>query len=198
MEIAPDFSKRTGYRLPTEAEWEFSCRAGAITPWNCGHAEKLVRHYAWLADNCKASQPVGTRKPNDLGCFDMHGNAWEWCQDPFEMKISKLVLDQDARVLRGGSFPSGPKGLMEAYFRFPNAPASPGGEVWFSSGANNSHLAGERRKTCSTGRKASRQTPAGCSQGASIPTWGAVVLGNYKRRRKAVYELVRRGKPYMD
>src|SRR5260370_26419161 len=151
MEIAPDFSKRTGYRLPTEAEWEFSCRAGAITPWNCGHAEKLVRHYAWLADNCKASQPVGTRKPNDLGLFDMHGNAWEWCQDPFEMKISKLVLDQDARVLRGGSFPSGPKGLMEAYFRFPNAPSSAGGAGWFSSGANNSHLAGESVNTWSTG-----------------------------------------------
>jgi serine/threonine protein kinase len=82
MKPCPGYLSRTGYRLPTEAEWELACRAGAVTSRYFGEAEDLLPHYAWFAGNSNFRlHPVGRLKPNDFGLFDMLGNAMEWCQD---------------------------------------------------------------------------------------------------------------------
>src|SRR5262249_2345702 len=82
MKRAVSWRGRSGYRLPREAEWEYACRAGSTTGWSLGEAEDLLGRYAWYVLNSPSrSQPVGLLRPNDLGLFDLHGNAWEWCQD---------------------------------------------------------------------------------------------------------------------
>ncbi|MBP2435590.1 formylglycine-generating enzyme family protein [Microbacterium amylolyticum] len=84
-----------GYRLPTEAEWEFACRAGSPA----AHYGPLA-DVAWTAaDNLVAPRDVGGKLPNLFGTFDMLGNMWEWCWDLFD-----VPRDRDARVIRGGSF----------------------------------------------------------------------------------------------
>jgi formylglycine-generating enzyme required for sulfatase activity len=111
---------RTGYRMPTAAEWEYACRAGAKTarPW-CDGPELLDR-YAWFDQNSPTrTRPVGLLKPNDLGLFDIHGNVLEWCLDEFfdeypQPTDGTFVVDgvetrrSDLRELRGGCFSSGP------------------------------------------------------------------------------------------
>jgi formylglycine-generating enzyme required for sulfatase activity len=118
MKMAPGYLRLTGYRLPTEAEWEFACRAGAETGYSFGEPEDLLGKYAWYYGNILIqSQPVGKLRPNDLGLFDMHGNAWEWVQDRFKAytktaggKATKDLEDifdinsRNSRVLRGGAF----------------------------------------------------------------------------------------------
>jgi formylglycine-generating enzyme required for sulfatase activity len=108
-----------GYRLPTEAEWEYACRAGAVTSRYYGETEELLPRYAWyLKSSGERSWPVGKKKPNDLGLFDMHGNVNTWCQesyqgdypaskngDAIEDKEGELsIISTVSRVLRGGSF----------------------------------------------------------------------------------------------
>jgi formylglycine-generating enzyme required for sulfatase activity len=107
-----------GYRLATEAEWEYACRAGAVTARYYGETEDLLPKYAWYVKNAaERSWPVGGKKPNDLGLFDVHGNAYTWCQETYqsypgaegdrviEDKEGKLgIVDTDFHVMRGGSF----------------------------------------------------------------------------------------------
>jgi formylglycine-generating enzyme required for sulfatase activity len=118
MKVAAGYLKRTGYRLPTEAEWEHACRAGSETNWSHGEAEDLLAKYAWYAVNSPSRmQPVGSLRPNDLGLFDLHGNAWEWCQDRYaqwppvvgakwdeDKEDIEDISDRNRRVLRGGAF----------------------------------------------------------------------------------------------
>ena len=103
-----------GYRLPSEAEWEYACRAGATTSRYFGNGESLLHEYAvFRAVSGNQPQSVATRKPNDFGLFDMHGNVAEWCQGHYrpysqDGSIDSLdsgeIADGDLRVLRGGSF----------------------------------------------------------------------------------------------
>jgi formylglycine-generating enzyme required for sulfatase activity len=96
------------YRLPTEAEWEYACRAGTTGAY-AGDLDKM----AWYANNSgKQTHPVGTKQPNAFGLYDMHGNAWEWCQDAYHKNYEGAPADgspwlsggvQGHRVLRGGS-----------------------------------------------------------------------------------------------
>jgi len=105
MQETPDFRKRTGYRLPTEAEWEYACRANAATDWCCGKFDELVAYYGWHSGNSLGrTQPVGILKPNDFGLFDMHGNVLEWCHDQGGFSGLPAGKKDESRVLRGGSF----------------------------------------------------------------------------------------------
>jgi formylglycine-generating enzyme required for sulfatase activity len=118
MKLAPHYLSRTGYRLPTEAEWEYACRAGATTCRYYGASDELLPKYAWFISNSdNRSWPVCSLKPNDWGLFDMLGNIREWCTDlraPYMPglggKVVKdrediaPVVDKDSRVLRSASF----------------------------------------------------------------------------------------------
>jgi len=124
MKPAPDYLERTGYRLPTGAEWEYACGAGAMTSRYFGEAEDLLVEYVWCKKNSEDRwmRPVASMKPNDLGLFDMQGNAWEWCHEVSHFfKISMtggwsedlpdtaVANNSQLRVLRGGSFLSQPE-----------------------------------------------------------------------------------------
>jgi formylglycine-generating enzyme required for sulfatase activity/tRNA A-37 threonylcarbamoyl transferase component Bud32 len=120
------FLERTGFRLPTEAEWEFASRGGASTSRSFGSGEELLGHYAWYMTNAKdRAWPGGSLKPNDFGLFDMHGNVWEWCGDrwgsywehPRGQDVADMTVVNGAsnRILRGGSFDSAAKVVRSAF-----------------------------------------------------------------------------------
>src|SRR5262249_15399941 len=91
----------SGYRLPRDAEREYACRAGTITAWSHGSDETMLGHYAWYQQNSgPMMHPVGWLKPNGLGLFDMHGNAWQWCQEVYAEKESKDIVDVKNTVIR--------------------------------------------------------------------------------------------------
>ena len=99
------------FRLPTEAQWEYACRAGNEARWSSGDDPETLDAFAWTLRNANHSlHLVGTRKPNLYGLFDMHGNAWEWCSDEFGEYSAGPVNDPEGppskkfRVVRGGSF----------------------------------------------------------------------------------------------
>jgi formylglycine-generating enzyme required for sulfatase activity len=112
------------YRLPTEAEWEHACRSGTTTPWFFGDDEKSLGEYAWFRGNSGGrTHPVGQKKPNAWGLFDMLGNVWEWCQDWFDWRYYGKSLPDDptgpargsSRAGRGGSWNLSAWGCRSAY-----------------------------------------------------------------------------------
>jgi formylglycine-generating enzyme required for sulfatase activity len=103
------------YRLPTEAEWEYACRAGRSTAYSFGAGSQQLGSYAWFGENAfdageKYAHETGTKKANDFGLYDMHGNVWEWCADWHGYYISGQTTDPLGalsglqRVSRGGAW----------------------------------------------------------------------------------------------
>jgi formylglycine-generating enzyme required for sulfatase activity len=130
---------REVYRLPTEAEWEYACRAGTRTRWSYGNQMNLHDDYAWFRKNTWESgrpwaQPVGSKLPNPWGLYDMHGNAWEWVHDWLgtyqeEPQVDPVgPLTGTLRVVRGGVFMQPPPAHRSAY-RFGGAQFFPDGAV---------------------------------------------------------------------
>jgi formylglycine-generating enzyme required for sulfatase activity len=115
------------FGLPSEAQWEYACRAGSTGRYAFGDEEARLGEFAWYSANSRSStHPVGQKKPNAWGLYDLHGNVWEWCEDlwhgnyegaPTDGRAWTEGGDQNARVLRGGSLDDHPW-LVRAADRF--------------------------------------------------------------------------------
>jgi len=111
-----------GYRLPTETQWEYACRAGSKGRYCFGDEQTQLGEYAWYWNNSdNKTHPVGQKKPNAWGLFDMHGNVYEWCQDRHRDYPTSHVTDpigpessEPFRMLRSCSFHCGAKDLRSA------------------------------------------------------------------------------------
>lgn len=131
MEYCRWLSAKTGktYRLPTEAEWEWACRAGTTTPWSFGADASKLGEYAWFEGNSESlAHKVGEKKPNPWGLRDMHGNVAEWCLDQYKPDayaafsttmptLSPVLIpgpDRFPHVARGGSWADKPDQLRSA------------------------------------------------------------------------------------
>lgn len=109
-------------RLPSEAEWEYACRAGSTTKYSFGESEKDLEKYAWFSGNAKETHSVASRLPNEWGLFDLCGNVWEWCFDGPRNYSTEAAedplgsLDEGAgRVFRGGSWSDSAQYCRSAY-----------------------------------------------------------------------------------
>jgi len=122
VEFCKRLSKSEGveYRLPTDAEWEYACRAGTTTAYSFGDDVSQLPQYAWYEGNSgRKTHTVGEKLPNAWGLYDMHGNVWEWCRDAFKFYRENPVRPDDGlrsddgdarfRVYRGGGFVNVPR-----------------------------------------------------------------------------------------
>ncbi len=122
---ARKFCEQLGYRLPTEAEWEYAARAGTETPWSFGADDSEIGRYAWYEANSEDRvHPVGTREPNPWGLYDMHGNVWEWVDDEYQAYSAEPQTNpatprdswsSAVALVRGGSYRDRSGGLRSAY-----------------------------------------------------------------------------------
>ncbi len=111
-----------GYRLPTEAEWEYACRAGTRTRWSFGDEQSELDRFAWYGGNSGLQpQPVGRKEPNPWGLHDLHGNVWEWVEDRYGPYSAGPQIDPTGpttgnfRAFRGGSYLNVPRALHSAH-----------------------------------------------------------------------------------
>ncbi|WP_440945887.1 formylglycine-generating enzyme family protein [Methanosarcina sp. T3] len=127
------------YRLPSEAEWEYACRAGTETRYSFGDDESKLNDYAWYAENSgRKTHPIGRKQPNSWGLYDMHGNVWEWVQDNWHENYNDSPSDGKAwedgagslRVSRGGSWYCNAESCRSAC-RFRREPESRFGNLGF-------------------------------------------------------------------
>ena len=116
------------YRLPIEAEWEYACRVGSTTEFSFGDDPGQLSNYAWFGENSKGqTHPVGEKKPNALGLYDMEGNVFEWCSDWYGKYPKSPITDPTGpetgsnRVVRGGSWDCRAASCRSAY-RFGDEP----------------------------------------------------------------------------
>jgi formylglycine-generating enzyme required for sulfatase activity len=126
-EFCRKLSEKTGktVRLPTEAEWEYACRAGTKTRFSFGDSDIALGDYAWCGRNSGGkAHPVGRKKPNAWGLYDMHGNVWEWCVDWYGSYSSGASTDPQGagsggtRVARGGAWDFDDSGVFRCAYRF--------------------------------------------------------------------------------
>jgi serine/threonine protein kinase/formylglycine-generating enzyme required for sulfatase activity len=110
------------FRLPTEAEWEYSCRAGTDTLFSFGSSESKLGDYGWYASNSgEETHPVGQKKPNAWGLYDIHGNVWEWCNDVYGAYSNQTMTNPTGplsglyRIHRGGCWRDKTKGCHSYY-----------------------------------------------------------------------------------
>jgi formylglycine-generating enzyme required for sulfatase activity len=113
-----------GYRLPTEAEWEYACRAGTETRYSFGDDAAMLGKYVWYHPDSRCqTSPVGQKRPNAWGLYDLHGNVWEWCWDGYDEDyyrnspgIDPLGAERaEYRTFRGGSWRDETRYLRSAY-----------------------------------------------------------------------------------
>ncbi|HPM82950.1 MAG TPA: SUMF1/EgtB/PvdO family nonheme iron enzyme [Candidatus Anammoximicrobium sp.] len=158
-----------GYRLPTEAEWEYACRAGAASPYSFGAAPQQLGQHAWFADNAgKKTQPVARKKPNAWGLYDVHGNVAEWCNDVYDAEYYRHSpkdnppgpADGEKYVLRGGAWNSRPPGCR--------APARVGADPGFQDACFARDAIGFR---CVRRADLAGNTSPKLPVGAGLPTW---------------------------
>ena len=115
--------RNAAVRLPTEAEWEYACRAGSTMLFHCGDDKDDLGRYAWYSENSdNRTHAVGQKQPNAWSLHDMHGNVWEWCADWYAESYANAgsrdpagPVSGSSRVLRGGSWFNYPRDCRAAY-----------------------------------------------------------------------------------
>jgi formylglycine-generating enzyme required for sulfatase activity len=139
-EDAEQYAAWAGLRLPTEAEWEYACRANTSTRYYSGDKKEDLDLAGWYSGNSGGRlHPVGEKKPNGFGLYDMHGNVFEWVKDDWHANYNSAPSDGRAwidnprgslRVIRGGSWYYGAQDCRSAY-RFSSSPDNRNSDLGF-------------------------------------------------------------------